>query len=69
MIKKGQIKLKNLSVPKNVQMGTMGELMCALEEDRVPENSVQDYLVTPQALFATIRSIEENHPVWLKEIN
>jgi hypothetical protein len=47
----------------------MGELMCALEEDRVPENSVQDNLVTPQALFATIRSIEENHPVWLKEIN
>jgi predicted dehydrogenase len=50
-------------------LGTMGELMCALEEDREPENSVQDNLFTLQSLFAAIRSIEENRPVWLIEIN
>jgi predicted dehydrogenase len=49
-------------------LGTMSELMCALEENREPENSVQDNLLTLQAMFAAIRSIEENRPVWLKEI-
>ncbi|WP_256761880.1 Gfo/Idh/MocA family protein [Cohnella sp. WQ 127256] len=49
-------------------LGTMGELLCAVEEDREPENSVQDNLLTLQTLFAAIRSMEENRPVWLKEI-
>ncbi|MCL4318739.1 MAG: gfo/Idh/MocA family oxidoreductase, partial [Firmicutes bacterium] len=49
-------------------MGTMGELMRAIEEDREPENSVEDNLKTLQMVFAAKRSIEENRPVWLKEI-
>ncbi|WP_227013828.1 Gfo/Idh/MocA family protein [Paenibacillus psychroresistens] len=49
-------------------LGTMGELMIALEEGCEPEHSVQDNLFTLQTLFAAIRSIEENRPVWLTEI-
>jgi predicted dehydrogenase len=49
-------------------MGTMGELMRAIEENREPENSVQDNLLTIRMLFAAYRSMEENRPVWLEEI-
>ncbi|WP_246321084.1 hypothetical protein [Paenibacillus germinis] len=46
----------------------MGELLSAIEEEREPEHSVQDNLLTLQTLFAAYRSMEENRPVWLKEI-
>ncbi|WP_168122837.1 Gfo/Idh/MocA family oxidoreductase [Paenibacillus sp. HB172176] len=49
-------------------MGTMGELMRAIEEDREPENSVRDNLTTFQMLAAAYRSMEENRPVRLDEI-
>lgn len=49
-------------------LGTMGELMRAVEEDREAENSVQDNLQTLQLLFAAYRSMEENRPVSLDEI-
>ncbi len=49
-------------------MGTMGELMRAIEEDREPQNSVEDNLKTLQMVFAAKRSIDENRPVWLGEI-
>jgi predicted dehydrogenase len=49
-------------------MGTMGELMCAIEENREPENSVEDNLYTMQTVYAAYRSMEENRPVTLKEI-
>lgn len=49
-------------------MGTMGELMRAIEENREPENSVRDNLLTVKMLFAAYRSMEENRPVKLDEI-
>jgi predicted dehydrogenase len=49
-------------------MGTMGELMRAIEEDREPENSVRDNLDTIRMVFAAYRSMAENRPVWLDEI-
>ncbi|UUZ96445.1 hypothetical protein LJK87_20360 [Paenibacillus sp. P25] len=49
-------------------MGTMGELIRAVEEGREPENSMADNLVTLQTVFATYRSMAENRPVALEEI-
>ncbi|MEK8127563.1 Gfo/Idh/MocA family oxidoreductase [Paenibacillus filicis] len=49
-------------------LGTMGELLRAIEEDREPENSVQDNLLTMQIVFAAYRSMAENRPVRLEEI-
>lgn len=49
-------------------MGTMGELMRAIEEDREPENSLEDNLKTLQMVFAAYRSMEDNRPVLLEEI-
>lgn len=48
-------------------MGTMGELLRAIEEGREPENSVQDNLDTIRMVFASYRSMEENRPVRLDE--
>ncbi|MFD2612420.1 Gfo/Idh/MocA family protein [Paenibacillus gansuensis] len=48
--------------------GTMGELMRAIEEDREPENSVEDNLKTLQMVFGAYRSMDENRPVTLAEI-
>jgi predicted dehydrogenase len=50
-------------------MGTMGELLLAIEEDREPENSVADNLDTIRMVFASYQSMEENRPVWLNEFN
>ncbi|NOU96800.1 gfo/Idh/MocA family oxidoreductase [Paenibacillus sp. LMG 31456] len=50
-------------------MGTMGELMRAIEENREPENSISDNLVTLQAVFAAYRSMAENRPVYLEEVD
>ncbi len=49
-------------------MGTMGELLCAVEEGREPENSVRDNLLTVRLLLACYRSMAENRPVRLEEI-
>lgn len=49
-------------------MGTMGELMRAIEEDREPENSVRDNLDTIRMVFACYASMEQNRPVRLDEI-
>lgn len=49
-------------------MGSMGELMRAIEDDREPTNSVRDNLKTLQMVFAAMRSIDEVRPVWLSEI-
>jgi Predicted dehydrogenases and related proteins len=49
-------------------MGTMGELLRAIEEDRKPENSIEDNLITLRMLFATYQSMKEKRPVWLEEI-
>lgn len=49
-------------------MGTMGELMRAVEEKREPENSVEDNLKTMQMVFGAYLSIQENRPVTLAEI-
>ena len=48
-------------------IGTMGELLRAIEEDREPENSVRDNLETMRMAFACYKSMEENRPVWLNE--
>ncbi|GMA60748.1 Gfo/Idh/MocA family oxidoreductase [Alicyclobacillus fastidiosus] len=50
-------------------MGTMGELMRAIEERREPENSVADNLKTLEMVFAASRSMQQNRPVWLEEID
>ena len=49
-------------------MGTMGELMRAIEEEREPENSVADNLKTLQMVFAGYQSMLDNRAVWLDEI-
>ena len=49
-------------------MGPMGELMRAVQENREPENSVKDNLVTLRMVFAAYRSMAENRPVYLHEI-
>ncbi|MFC0211156.1 Gfo/Idh/MocA family protein [Paenibacillus chartarius] len=49
-------------------MGTMGELLLAIEQDRQPENSVTDNLRTLQMVFGAYVSWNENRPVTLKEI-
>ncbi|WP_256253289.1 Gfo/Idh/MocA family protein [Paenibacillus sp. UNC496MF] len=49
-------------------MGTMGELMRAVEEEREPENSVADNLKTMQMVFGAYLSMKENRPVTLAEI-
>lgn len=49
-------------------MGTMGDLMCAIEENRDPINSVRDNLKTLQMVFAAYQSMQENRTVWLDEI-
>ncbi|WP_281888764.1 Gfo/Idh/MocA family protein [Paenibacillus sp. YYML68] len=50
-------------------MGTMGELMCAIEEGRQPENSVADNLQTMRLVFAAYRSMRECRAVRLTEVN
>jgi predicted dehydrogenase len=49
-------------------MGSMGELMKAIEEEREPDNSVSDNLTTLQMVFAAIRSSRERRAVRLDEV-
>ncbi len=42
--------------------GTMGELLCAIEEDREPENSARNNLRTLALCFAALRSAETGEP-------
>lgn len=50
-------------------MGTMGELLRALEENREPENSIRDNMTTIKMVFACYRSMNENRPVRLDEFD
>lgn len=50
-------------------VGTMGELMLAIEEDRQPSNSAKDGLLTIQMVFAAYKSAKEGRVVYLDEIN
>lgn len=49
-------------------MGTMGELMLAIEQDREPTNSVRDNLDTLRMVFGAYTSMKENRPVYLSEM-
>ncbi|MEP7243536.1 MAG: Gfo/Idh/MocA family oxidoreductase, partial [Gammaproteobacteria bacterium] len=48
--------------------GTMGELMSAIEQSRVPFNSGADNLQTMRTVFAAYRSVEAGRSVSLAEI-
>jgi predicted dehydrogenase len=50
-------------------MGSMGELMRAIEEDRAPWHSAEDNLATLRMVFAAMRSAEEGRVVALSEID
>jgi predicted dehydrogenase len=43
--------------------GTMGELLCAIEEQREPENSARDNLRSLEVVFAAIGSADSGLPV------
>jgi predicted dehydrogenase len=42
--------------------GTMGELLCAIEEDREPDNSARDNLASLELCFAAVASAEDGEP-------
>ncbi|WP_248927514.1 Gfo/Idh/MocA family protein [Paenibacillus hamazuiensis] len=72
----GRLELGSLYEPKlegrwfpHAFMGTMGELMRAIEENREPENSAADNLITLQTVFAAYRSMAENRAVYLEEVD
>jgi len=43
--------------------GTMGELLCAIEEDRPPENSAKNNLRSLAVCFAAVASAESDRPI------
>ena len=43
--------------------GTMGELLCAIEEDRTPTNNARDNLTSLELCFAAVASAERHKPV------
>ena len=45
--------------------GCMGELLCAIEDHREPDNSAADNLKTLALVFATMQSADEGRPVTL----
>ncbi|MEZ5303482.1 MAG: Gfo/Idh/MocA family oxidoreductase [Verrucomicrobiales bacterium] len=45
--------------------GTMGELLCAIEEDRAPLNNARDNLRSLALCFAAVRSADSGEPVRL----
>lgn len=49
-------------------MGTMGELMFAIEQDSEAENSIQNGVETVKMAVAAVKSIQENRPVYLEEL-
>ena len=42
---------------------TMGELLCAIEEDREPENSARENLRSLELCFAALASADSGQPV------
>ncbi|MBJ6363841.1 Gfo/Idh/MocA family protein [Paenibacillus sp. GCM10012307] len=50
-------------------MGTMGELMLAIEQEREPSNSVEDNLDTMRMVFGAYTSMKENRAVYLSEMD
>ncbi|MGR5143172.1 Gfo/Idh/MocA family protein [Photobacterium sp. DNB23_23_1] len=49
-------------------MGTMGELMLAIDKDTQANNSIEDGIDTIRMVEAAVKSINENRPVYLEEI-
>lgn len=49
-------------------MGTMGELMFAIENKREARNSIKDGIDTIKMVSACVQSIKENRPVFLAEL-
>lgn len=49
-------------------VGTMAQLMCAIEQDNQPEISAEDNIMTIACVEACYKSIEEERTVYLKEI-
>jgi predicted dehydrogenase len=49
--------------------GTLGELLCAIEEERTPSNSAHNNLVSLALCFAAVASAERNEPVVPGTIN
>ena len=47
--------------------GTMGELLCAIEEDREPFNSARNNLKTLEAVFAVIGSADNGQTIRVGE--
>jgi len=43
--------------------GAMGELLCAIEEDREPENSAKENLRSLELCFAAVASADSKQPV------
>jgi len=43
--------------------GTMGELLCAIEEDREPRNSARNNLQSLALCFAALASADSGEPV------
>ena len=50
-------------------IGPMGDLMSAIEEDRIPETSGRDNLMTLQLVHAAYLSMSENRAVLPKDIS
>lgn len=50
-------------------IGTMANLLCAIEQDRAPEISAEDNLDTLACIEACYASIQEERTVYLSEIN
>ena len=49
-------------------MGTMGELMLAIQNKVAPDNSIRDGVDTIKIAIASIESIKQNRPIYLEEI-
>jgi predicted dehydrogenase len=53
---------------ENGFQGTMGELLCAIEEDREPSNSAENNLKSLELCFAALQSANQHKPVVPGEI-
>ena len=43
--------------------GTMGELLCAIEDDREPNHSARDNLRSLELCFAALKSADSGQPI------
>ncbi len=54
-------KRDNESMTTRAFIGTMAELLCAIEQDRDPLNSARKSLKSLAVCFAALRSVEDAH--------